>query len=301
MRLFPWVIIDWDDVDDAHHSDLERGFWFTDMGTSPERAMHTFIDRWQNLEQETFRQALKTGDEQDRVIAIWVLTWIQDPQIKALLIPFLHSDLPKERWSAALCLGELGVRQALPTLCTILREFLPTEGHPYPLGEVQAIYWYDDHRWLAPYIFRQWNDAAIVVALRQALEEQVRAEQYTQIEKQGWFIFEDILAYELGYRGAFGALTEISLPPHRYRIALINIVLGYYNATTCPEKYYGFRPTADMINDPNVRPILKETLMARFGFSEGVAEKYLKGYFEDWDVRERYESGMPPINDLPVL
>jgi hypothetical protein len=41
--------------------------------------------------------------------------------------------------------------------------------------------------------------------------------------------------------------------------------------------------------------------MARFGFSEEVAEKYLKGYFEDWDVRERYESGMPPANDLPVL
>lgn len=299
MRLFSWVIIDWDDQDDAHHSELERGFWFADMETPPERAIRTFANRWGNFEQETFRQALRAGDEQDRVIAMWVLTLTQDSQTQALLLPFLRSDSSKERWSAALCLGELSVQQTLPVLCTMLCEFLPTEGHPYPLGEVQAIYWYDDHRWLIPYLLRQWSDSSIVIALRQALEEQVRAEQYTQIEKQGWFIFEDILAYELGYRGAFGALTASSLPSHRYRIALINIVLGYYNAIACPEKFYGFRPTSDMINDTNVRPILKDLLMARFGFVEEVAEQYLKGYFEDWNVREMYESGMPPVNDFP--
>lgn len=299
MKLFPWVIIDWDDENDAHHSDLERGFWFADMGISPGKAMRAFIDRWGNLEQETFRQVLRAGDEQDRVIAMWVLTWMQDPQTQALLLPFLRSDSSKERWSAALCLGELGVRQALPVLCAMLYEFLPTEGHPDLLGE--ASYWYDDHRWLVPYILRQWSDASIVVALRQALEEQVRAEQYTQIEKTGWFIFEDILVYELGYRGAFGALTESLLPPHRYRIALLNIILGYYNALTCPEKYYGFGPSADMINNPNLRPVLKELLMARFGFAEEIVEQYLKGYFEDWGVRETYESGMPPIDNFSAL
>ena len=298
MRLFPWAIIDWDDQDDTHHSDLERGFWFADMGTSSVQAIRTFANRWGNLEQETFRQALIAGDEQNRVIAMWVLTWTQDPQTQALLLPFLHSGSSKERWSAALCLGELAVPQALPVLCTMLREFLPSEGHPYPLGEVEAIYWYDDHRWLIPSILRLWRDSSIVIALRRALEEQVRAEQYTQIEKQGWFIMEDILAYELGYRGAFGALTESSLPPHRYRIALINIVLGYYNASTYPEKYYGFEPSADIINDTNVRPLLKDLLMARFGFAEEAAEQYLKGYFEDWNVREMYESGLPSPNDF---
>ncbi len=220
--MFDWLDIDWPDCNDANHTNIERGFWLCYM-SGYNRAMQSFLQRWGNVEEHTFLHILLDSEKHDdTLVAICVLAWEQLPQARELLRPFLHSVYPKERWCSALCLSELGDEQAVSVLCTMLREFFP-ENEEFPQGEDQ--WWYEDRRWFIPRTLRRWTFPSVTIALRQALEQQIKAERIVMPEEICIFM-QDILTYELGYRDAFGTLAGLSVPDYRLRLTLVHLAIG---------------------------------------------------------------------------
>src|SRR5262245_49782681 len=90
LRAFVDAWIDWDVMPDEMRDEK----------------MKTFAERWGGLSVDAFKQALQEGQEPDRLWAIFALGYLAPVGGEELLVPFLHSPIRKERWGAAIALGE---------------------------------------------------------------------------------------------------------------------------------------------------------------------------------------------------
>src|SRR6266567_3439041 len=191
-----------DDLDDMYETEAEYVQRGLEMENETPIDGTDFARRWGGLAFENFVNALERGQGRDRVIAICVIGCSTNPRVRELLLPFLSSSDPKERWASARCLGAMKENQALPVLLRMLTEFLPREGHPFPLGEDNQ--WPELWRLYIPFLLRSWDRSSIVIALRQALLQIIAAEQHMPNDQQTAHEFQETLCYELGRRKAFG-------------------------------------------------------------------------------------------------
>jgi len=90
-----------------------------------------FIQRWGAFDHSALERAFSQGAEDDRLFAINGLGHLGTPEAHALLLPALQSPHPQERWDSAVCLANLGDVQALPVLCSMLTDYLPTRLDDY--------------------------------------------------------------------------------------------------------------------------------------------------------------------------
>jgi hypothetical protein len=210
------------------------------------------------------------------------------------LSPYLQSPLAKQRWSSALLLGEMGEEQAVPVLCTMLTEFLPTQDVTWPSGDRVMQDWFELRRSSAIVTLHSWRQPLVTIAMRYALEQLIQAEPYSLFDTQQSHSSEDLLAYELGYRGAFGALAGLHINSLRQRLALVAMVVGFYDYTVHPDRKVQARRTFNCIVqeanvglDPNnaLRRTLLDLAITKFGWSEQDAIACFDSYFDDWNER----------------
>src|SRR5579859_3697547 len=90
-----------------------------------QRDIAAFTQRWGGVDLLTFAYVLQHAKGTDQIIAASALGHTLSTWAKELILPFLHDDNPKLRWTVALSLGEMQEKQALPMLITMLQEYLP--------------------------------------------------------------------------------------------------------------------------------------------------------------------------------
>jgi hypothetical protein len=274
---------------------LKRGLKMLYGEYQPDQEMKAFIARWGGVDRKTLVRVLAEGQGEDRLLAICVIGESDLPQARTLLLPFLQSVHPQERWLSALYLGRKKEKLALPVLITMLTEYLPSEGFPTPEDMMR----FDELRGSVVSTLLLWKDASLIADFRRALATSVKAEQYLpdhpvqrRIILLNWYIYQDGLSYALGSKGAFGALLGIPLSPRRQRIAMLHMVIGY--------KRVKARLVASAFEYPweqegEQRTSMKAVLEQRFGLSEEEQEYYLNHFKQDLAARERHLISGEPI------
>jgi hypothetical protein len=284
--MFEWYL------DGRYHEQndyIDQAFWiyYADTGDYKQE-MAAFAQRWGNFDLATYKQVLTAGQGDDRCVALYLIAFSQPSQAHDLLLPFLNSSSVKERVSSALLLGELGEEQAVPILCTLLTEFLPTQNMKRPGGDRETQYWYELHRFLIVWVLHAWMQPNVTATLRSAFEQTIAAEPYALLNTELTQGVEDGLAYELGYRGVFGMLSGMQLNPVRLRLAVTNMVVGFYDFTTHPNIHgKGRRTFESVVLDVNnqIKPSFRDLIMLKFGWSEQEADACVESYFDDWNAR----------------
>jgi len=271
---------------------MKRGLEMLYGEYQPDQEMKEFIARWGGFDREALVRALAEGQGEDRLLAICLIGESGLPRARTLFLPFLQSSNPKERWLSALYLGRKKEKLALPVLITMLTEFLPSEEFPTPVTDLA---WFDELRGRAVSTLLLWKDTSLVVAFRQAFATSVRAEEYLpdhpvrrRIVLLNWYSYQDGLSYALGRRGAFGALLGIPLSPHRQRIALLKMAMGYKQVEgrlVAGELEYGWEYEGPL--RASMRAILRAILAERFGLSHEEQKYYLDNYKRDLHAREK--------------
>lgn len=128
-----------------------------------ERVSREFREHWGNVEIPAFTQALEEGQGVDKLLAIFVVGESGIAHACDLLLPVLQSSIPFERWASTLCLGKLKEERAIPTLITMLEEFLPPH---VPLNADGYLEWrYDDRRCRAARLLGEWEKPDLAPAL----------------------------------------------------------------------------------------------------------------------------------------
>lgn len=253
----------------------------------PDQEIREFIARWGGFDPETLARMLTQGHEEDRLLGICIVGESKPANRRAMLLPFLQSPHPKERWLSALYLGREKEPLALPALLTMLTEFLPSEEAPRPEVDIA---WFDELRGNAVDTLLLWDDLYLMVAFRQAFATSVQAEQYLprlptqrRIVLLNWFSYQDGLSYALGRQGAFGALMDIPLSLPRQRIAILQMVMGYLQIEM---PLIAGNLDVGWEQEGKLRSALKSVLEQRFGLSEEEQNEYLNNYIRDLHDRD---------------
>ncbi len=97
-----------------------------------EEFITSFLEHWEDFSLDAFGRVLRKADDIDeekeweRLFVLFGAGHAKDEQGVTLILPYLESTRPKERWASAISLGTTGDRRAVPALCAMLTEFLPT-------------------------------------------------------------------------------------------------------------------------------------------------------------------------------
>lgn len=173
--------------------------------------IEAFANRWGGLEIEVFVRTLKEGHGQDKILAIFAIGFMSNTWARELLIPFLKSTQPMERWASALCLGKMKEEQAVPILINMLTEFFPPK--EWPSYEGDDLWFYNGCRLETIFILMGWDSPEVVGALRNALQAYKHLEQlvpeHITTARRYWRGCQERVMYTLGYLGHFEVLSEI--------------------------------------------------------------------------------------------
>ena len=246
-----------------------------------------FAQRWGGLDLAACIRAWDSGDEHDKLFALLALSHLDAEPARLTVHQALKSERPKERWISAIGLGEVGDKQALPGLCTMLTEFLPEQVDEHPRGQNS---FYFVFRGYAPEIIGRMGEPLATPALRQALERMVdllRQRSVKSIETlpdpnpyiRDYISYEGNIVYALGRLGAFGALTGLPVVESWLRLWTLHLVMGHL---------HGAYPWQDMVRwryHPELEMDIRHTLMFQFGLA--LDEQHaLLDYYERTKLRE---------------
>ncbi len=238
---------------------IERAFRMFYYGGQYESALEAFIARWGEPNTLTLHHVLAQGNQDEKVLAILMLGYSPQPDAQEMVIPFLQSSDPLERWASALSLGSQQDERAMPVLLTLFDEFLPPRMHPLEREGGRYHFW----RMNVAALLGEWNKPAFASVLRAALEKSWRFEQAdTSDRKQVWFPYQDELVYALGQLRVFGALTGFSLPTARLHLWFVLLACGAIQV----RDHYGDLLTAVQINTTLQEEIMR-VLAQHFGLS----------------------------------
>ncbi len=252
-----------------------------------QKEIDRFATRWGGFDQEALAQALSHGEEQERLEAICILGASGFPGVHALLLPYLKSGYPKERWLSAIVLGRLKEAEALPALVNMLTEYVPTEQSP-TLLEDQLQLEFDGLRCDVANALALWEDRSLLAAFRQAYIATIQATKYAP-QKHGcihsWHIFQEFLMDTAGRWEAFGILTGVALPELHLRLAMVHMARGWCRLGNRPD-IVTLRILFQWLTHPEVRRDLKLVLGHRFGLSDEEQNRVLDSYIDDYLDRD---------------
>lgn len=245
---------------------IENAFLAIYYGGGYEAVIETFARRWGSLTVETFQHVLKVGEGEDKLIALCAIGYTGTKEAQGLVLPFLHSTDPKERWASALCLGEMKDEEAFPVLLEMLQETFPLQRSAsekrYSWDEDEG--WYGYHQVRIPYLLGTWRRSLVVPLLRQTLLRSWELEQH-EFPLRFWRLpYQEALASALGQLGAFGALTDLSLSQQRLRYLMVHVAYGYYVAQKDAQPHY-LRTT--MPHNRDLQKTIAALLAQQFGLS----------------------------------
>lgn len=189
-------------------------------------------NRLGSLAFETFVDVLQEGSPEDILFALFAVGSRDTPQTRQLLVPFLQSTRPQERWASALCLGEMKDEAALPVLCSMLTEFLP----PYEqVTSQRSFQWlYDYWRPTVVRLLGEWKRKSLVPVFYAALQELWGQEQSLPtlklLSRRSWQHCQDRLVYALGQVDAFHQVKEVEASEERQCLWRVYASLGYLQA-----------------------------------------------------------------------
>lgn len=231
--------------------------------------------RWGGLDVELLARAIQEGQKEDRLLAIFALGYHQTRWVAELLLPFLESPLPQERWASALSLGFMQEERAFPVLLNMLTEFLPPSDWPtYQGGD---LWMYNVWREQVIEIIAEYNKSGAVTSLLHALRVYQNIEQsipdYNSSRDQ-WTIYLRKVVYALGGLGKFDILpTGVVMlqVPWEWNVYL---ALGFLHAHIKYPYFYAF----SWEKYPGFKERVARVLAEQLDRSEEEAERYMKDF-----------------------
>jgi hypothetical protein len=254
--------------------DVDRAFRVVYYGGDAKQKIEAFAQRWNGLETEAFSRALENGTQEEKAVALFVLSDRNVPNIQEILLAALESIEPMEQWASTLCLGEKKDKQALPVLLSFFNEFLPPAIHP--LEREGGLY----HAWRirTASLLGEWGRKDMVPAIRKAFGKAWKLEQADIIDrKHVWHEYQDELIYALGRLEAFGSLVGFTLPEARLRFWLVLLAAGSLQA----RNRYGDFLTQIQINE-TLQHEIAQVLEQRFGISPEHQMSYIDAYAQTY-------------------
>src|SRR5260221_8584492 len=231
--------------------------------------------RWGGLDVEHFARALQEGQEEDRLLAIFALGYHQSRWVAELLLPFLTSPLPRERWASALSLGFMQEERAFPVLLNMLTEFLPPSDWPTYQGG--HMWMYNVWREQAIEVIAEYNKPEAVSSLLQALLVYQNIEQsipdYNSV-RDWWILYLRKVVYALGGLGRFDILTTGAVTPEVPWEWNVYLVLGSLHAHITYPYFYAF----SWEKYPGFKEGVARVLTEQLDLSEEEAERSMKAF-----------------------
>jgi hypothetical protein len=149
-----------------------------------------------------------------RLAALCIIGLSDLPEASTFVRPYLQSPEKRERWVSA-TIFELRQKEheeeVLPILLSMLTDELPlkrTEGVKYDT-------WYNCWRLDALRLLRKWQTPEMIEHFRDAFMIWVQSEPLFDPDFDAWERCEEVLCYELGYRGDLTVLKEVALDDKR--------------------------------------------------------------------------------------
>lgn len=260
---------------------IDRAFRAFYYGGQYEKAIEAFAQRWGGFDAQSITRVLSEGTREEKALALFALGYSDVPGAREILLLYLQSTEPMERWVSALCLGEMKEERALPALFHMLDEFLPPRVHP--LEREGGLY----HFWRIKiaHLFGEWGRSDLAPVLRHGLEKSWNIEQAEQPDhKQVWHAYQDELVYALGRLGAFGALAGFSFPEPRFRLWMVTLSCGSLQA----RHRYGDLLTQLQINE-ELKAEVAQVLEQRFGLSAPERAECIDRYADVYFARMEWK------------
>lgn len=138
--------------------------------------------------------------------------------------------------------------------------------------------WFEENRLRIPPLLDLWDNAALVVPLRQALVASLAVKQ-TWSASIGPFLgaslrfYQDALIRSLGRRGAFGVLAGLALPAELNDAFVVHMVIGY-----CRIEEDGRFLNHVWERDAQVYEAMARVMEQQFGLSEQEQHACLEQY-----------------------
>lgn len=259
-----------------------------DEGVNDEK-YEAFASRWGGLDLETFEHVLRVGDGEDRILAIFVVGATDHVLAAESLLPFLSSPKRMERWASALALGMRKDERACPAMQALLLDGLSLEERS--MADL------DDESDLAGEIYECALYRRRLVSLLAYCKEPSLVQTLSHTFKALWHIEQtlhlyaneewmyDVLAYELGRRGAFDALNGLDLPaPHR-KTALVYVALGSLHVQPSPVQG---SLVGGMYLNKELRPHIAQVLAQHFGLSPAEQKDCIENFYAYAQERKQY-------------
>jgi HEAT repeat protein len=258
--------------------------------------MATFATTWGGYSEDALIHAIDQGSGIDLVLAALALGDLGTPNARERLIPLLTSQQPVARWASALELGKMREERSLPTLFTMLTEFLP----PDPEYITTWLYWH--WRPLVPQLLGAWGQKSAVVPLREALLVARQLELATiagsyepnrASAPEDWARYQGEIIYALGRLGTLGALTGIQNVDPARTWWRVHLIMG---------SLHGRHLITSMLlwNDhPSLHEQVEGVLKYTFGLNQHERDEALEHYqaekaFEIWSRYEQEQEERGP-------
>lgn len=238
--------------------------------------LRQFTNHWGSLEIPAFVRVLKEGADEDVLLALFALGSPGQPWTKELLIPYVHSSQPMERWAAVLGLAELQEETVLPILLELLTAFFPPEEKPAFLGD--DLWLYNGYRNRALRILAEWAKPETIPALFAAAQAYFQVEQAIpeQIDfaRRSWRWSQGKAMYALGWKGRFDLIPSFDVPEATRFNWIVCMAAGFIHA----HQYYPRWQTRSWRFQPGLKEQVKSVLNEQLGLSEEEQEQYIRVY-----------------------
>ena len=270
---------------------VEFALSFIDFADEEEQEefIASFLRHWGDFSLDSFGRVLRQADDIDedkeweRLFVLFGAGHTKDAQGVPLVLPYLESTRPKERWASAISMGASGDRRAVPTLCDMLTEFLPTSLSDEQKSSPDDWFFFKYRGW-APSLLGQMGDHRAVPALRQAcvhlaaLLDQDNLSPYNVFGKdvspfvRSAVFFEATILYALGRLRAFGTLAGIPAAKPYLLTWSVQMAMGAMHGN------YSWETLLEWSFRPEFLQVLRDNLDAWFGWTVEEREQALAYY-----------------------